>query len=97
MPTITCSITGSTIPNANQSRSLLISDADLQRTLDWLKVAGLQIAADKFNNGVTAGYTPAVPHLEWAWFQIAIVNGTTQAEQNHSTIPAQPPAPITIT
>jgi hypothetical protein len=97
MATITCTIAGSSIAGANNTRTLTISDAHLQRTLDWLSVAGLQIAANKFNNGVTAGYTPTVGHLEWAWFEITVVNGTAMAEQQHSTTPAQPPPPISIT
>jgi hypothetical protein len=97
MTTITCTIAGSGIAGANNSRTLNISDADLQRTLDWLKVAGLQIAANKFNGGVTVGYTPAVGHLEWAWFEMTVVNGTTQAEAVYSTVPAAPPTPIAIT
>ena len=96
MPTITCTVAGSTLPNSNNQRVLTISDTDLQSVLNWVKDWQLQIVADHFNGGVTAGFNPTNAQLEWGWFQVSIVNGTTQATQGHGTTPAVVPPPINI-
>jgi PBP1b-binding outer membrane lipoprotein LpoB len=91
---IQCSVSGSTIAGANNSRTLTISDADLQTTLNWVKDTQLQLIANQFNGGITVGFNPTVPQIEWGWFQVSIVNGTIAAVQVHNTTPAQQPPPI---
>jgi hypothetical protein len=93
---ITCSVSGSSLPGANNSRAMTISDTDLQHVLDWVKTAYLQIIADQFNNGVTTGFNPTNGQIEWGWFQATVVNFSTQAEQQYRITPAVVPPPISI-
>ncbi len=96
MTTLTCSISGSAISGANNSRSITISDTDLQTVLDWLKATQLQLIADQFNGGVTLNFNPTNAQLEWGWMQCSIVNGTKSAVQQWQTTVTQP-AQVTIT
>ena len=93
---IACNVTGSAITGANNSRTMTIPDADLQAVLNWIKATQLQVVADKFNGGVTAGFNPTNGQLEWGWFQVSIVNGSTQAVQVYGTTPAVVPPPINL-
>jgi hypothetical protein len=92
--TITCTVTGSALPGANNSRALTLPDTDLQLVLNWIKTDQLQVVANKFNGGVTAGFNPTNPQLEWGWFQVSIVNGSIAATQVHGTTPPTVPPPI---
>ena len=93
---IACNVSGSAITGANNSRTMTIPDPDLQSVLNWIKATQLQVVADKFNGGVTAGFNPTNAQLEWGWFQVSIVNGTTQAVQVQNTTPAVVPPPISL-
>lgn len=91
MATLTCSISGSAIAGANNSRVITVSDADLQTVLNWLAATQLQLIANQFNGGVVAGFTPSNAQLEWGWMQCSIVNGTKTAVQQWQTTVTQPP------
>lgn len=94
MTTLTCTVSGSAIAGANNSRALTISDADLQRVFNWLGSAQLQVIANQFNSGITAGFTPTNAQLEWGWMQVTVVNGTKAAVQQFETTVSQPAQPI---
>ncbi len=96
MATLSCAISGSAIAGANNTRSITISDADLQTVLNWLQATQLQLIADHFNGGVTQGFTPTNAQLEWGWMQCSIVNGTKSAVQQWQTT-VTPGTGVTIT
>lgn len=96
MATLTCTISGSGISGANNSRSITINDTDLQTVLNWANATLLQVAANQFNGGVTSGFTPTNSQLEWAWMQSSIVNATRQAVFNWQSQPVAA-TPITMT
>ena len=96
MGTLTVTATGFTeLPAAVTNSFATYSDADFTRTLAWGKVA--------FNQWIQATYNPTnnpsfVPTNTQIWNAI-VHNWTTgiiQAEQQFSTVPAQPPTPIVI-
>jgi hypothetical protein len=89
------------MPAAVSNNFTTYSDADFQRTLNWGKVA--------FNTWIQATYNPPTgsppvsnPNFQptntqiWAAIVHNWVAGITQAEQQFSTTPAQPPTPIVI-
>ncbi len=96
MATLGASISGSAITGANNSRSITISDTDLQTVFNWLKATQLQLIANQFNGGVTVGFNPTNAQLEWGWFQCSIVNGTKMAVQQWQTT-VTPGTGVTIT
>lgn len=84
MATLSISVSGSALVNG--AKSYTISDADLQRVLNWARA-------------IYGGALPPSPtnvQILLAWVQ-AFVDGTTHQEQNFSTPAPVPPTPISIT
>lgn len=84
MGTFTLSLSGSGIVNG--AKSYTVSDADVQRVLDW--------AATHYASSLPANPTNA--QILGAWCQ-GIVDTTTHVEQNFATPSPIPPPPVQFT
>lgn len=79
-------ITGLTTGSGPIQKSYTVSDGDLQNVLNWAQVA--------FASSLSTSATNA--QIMVAWLNAAMVRGTIQAVQQFNTVPAQVPAPISI-
>jgi hypothetical protein len=85
MATLTISLTGTALmPNA--SKSYTVSDADIQRTLNYVQ-------ATFMNPRMGAPINPTPQQVLLTWVQ-QWINTTMAQEQQYGTAPATPPPPI---
>jgi hypothetical protein len=93
MAHLTVTITGSTLfPAAVQQGYSTLTDADLQRILNWSAAYNVGIINQMFNSPPVPGFTPTNTQIFQAWVQ-SWVNQSIQAEGSFST--TRPP-PVVI-